>query len=63
MKKKIEWWLVDGEGRGMYHTDRRIDARNERKWYNDNIFDAGDTVYPITIKRKEWLLVSDKVVR
>lgn len=63
--KKIEWWLVQGDGKPLDRMSTRAAARNEKKWCDDNIFNEhmGDVIYPLKIVRKEWALVDEKVVR
>jgi hypothetical protein len=63
--KKIEWWIVQANGKPHYRMFTRDGARREKKWLDQNIFEEfnHELVYPLKIVRKEWALVNEKVVR
>ena len=65
MKKKIEWWLVEADGKNLFVQTSRLEARNNKKWYDENIFNEcyDDIKYPVKIVRREYHLVDEKVVR
>lgn len=63
--KKIEWWIVQADGKTHYCMSTRDGARQEKKWLDQHIFEEwnSDIAYPLKIVRKEWALVNEKVVR
>lgn len=63
--KKIEWWIVNANGRLMWAEETRVAARQSKRELDQDIFEEwnSDIAYPLKIVRKEWALVNEKVVR
>lgn len=64
MKKRIEWLVKDSGGKLVTPCSTRVEARQDIKWYNDNMFNEwmGDINFPLHIERQEWVLKDAKVV-
>ena len=63
--KKLKWSLEDGEGKLMTTSWSREGAREDKRWYMENIFEPWLIPFkpPLKIIREEWELVGKKVVR
>ena len=65
MKKRIEWAVVQSNGKDLLINFTRARAREDVKWYKEHMFDewVGEEVeFPLRIERREWLLKDVKVV-
>lgn len=69
MKKRIYWMVLEGNGKPLYEDwegfSKRSWARDEVKDRNARIFEDWnkDTVFPLSIERREWALVDVKKVQ
>lgn len=63
--KKLKWALEDATGKLLTYSSTREGAREEKKWYEANIFEnwMAEVKPPVKILREEWELVGKKVVR
>jgi len=65
MKKKIEWWIVEADGKDWFSQDTRKNARAQKALADEHIFDEWykEIKFPVRIVRREYHLVDEKVVR
>jgi hypothetical protein len=68
MKKKIEWIIINGNGKELWEESpyaTRRETRAEIKYLKRDIFEPwhDNVILPLTIERREWVLVDKKVVR
>lgn len=64
-KKKIEWVIMQANGKPLYNTTTRSNARWGKRDYEQGIFEdwAEEVAFPLHIVRREYALVDEKKVR
>lgn len=68
MKKRIDWVIINGDGKQLWEDEICMTRREARDWIKRlkrDIFEPwhDNVILPLTIERHEWVLVDKKVVR